>query len=95
MSSICLPCQRSACNRFARNASARQPLKEINLAHVEHVLNLLAMHLPGNRWKETSLASAMHALTLLAMHLVGSRWEEIRLASAEHVLELLATHLPC
>jgi hypothetical protein len=54
---------------------------------VEHVLGLLAMDLPGSRWKETNLASAVHILKLLAIHLVGSRWNEIKLASAEYVLE--------
>ena len=40
------------------------------------MLELLAMQLPGSRWKETNLASAVHLHTLLAIHLVGSLRKE-------------------
>ena len=63
-------------------------------------LDLLAMYLPGSRWKETNLASAVHLHTLLVIHLVGSLWKESACQRractrmfAVH-LDLLAMRLP-
>jgi hypothetical protein len=44
-----------------------KPLHQIELDSAEHILDFLAMHLPGRRWKETKLASAVPVLKLLAM----------------------------
>jgi hypothetical protein len=66
-------------------------LKEINLVRAVHVLELLATHLPGSRWKDeiyqckacTRIACNASAKTPL---------ERTNLASAVYVLTLLAMH---
>ena len=55
------------------SASARKPLGRNELAGAEHVLDLIAMHLPGSRQKEMKLASAEPLFELLATSLPGSR----------------------